>query len=187
MAITRRMKVGTPHVELFGDWQKTKNLLSTIDATVLLGYKAGQLSAANKLKKAIRRNIRDNGGSLGWEPLSVRYQEYKAELGFDPSRMLYMTGAYYWNITVWNNGINYYVGLKKGVNSRNYFTGGNITLGQIANILEYGSDSRSIPARPLWHPTFRQIGGATRIKGIVMWHIRNQIQMNYGLKARITF
>jgi len=185
--IGRGMAVPTPLVTRIGNWEKVKTMLATLDATVLAGFRAGQLSAAKKLKRAIRRNIRENGGSLHWVPLSEKYMEYKEELGFDPNRMLYMTGAYYWNITIWDNGFNYFVGVKKGVHTRNFFTGGSITLGQIASILEHGSAARNIPARPLWAPTFRQMGGANRIKGLILWHIRNHIRMAYGVTAKITF
>lgn len=189
MVINRNLGAGQlapiPMVRKIGNWQRVHVMLATLDATVLLGFKAGQYSAAKKLKRAIRRNIRENGGVLHWEPLSVKYMEYKEELGFDPNRMLYMTGTYYWNITIWDNGLNYYVGVKKGI--RNSFTGGNITVGAIANILESGSAARNIPARPLWAPTFRMMGGKNRIKGLILWHIRNQIRMAYGVDAKITF
>lgn len=188
MSITRnlgRHQVPEVTIKKFGDWEKVDKLLHNFDATVLAGFKAGQYSAAKKLKKAVKRNIRENGGSLGWQPLSYKYQEYKMELGFDPDRILYLTGTYYWNINIWSNGLTYYVGVKKGL--RNHFTGGNITVGQIANILEHGSATKNIPARPLWFPTYRQIGGGNRVKALIVWHIRNQIRLQHGVSARITF
>lgn len=184
MSVTRRLSPITPEIRLFGDWQKTRRVLATLDTTVALGVLSGQKSAALKLKRLIKKNIRENGGSLGWEPVSQKYAKYKSSKGYDPSNLLVMSGLYYRNINIWHKNGKYYVGVKKGITNK--VSGGNLTVGKIARILEYGSTIRNIKARPLWIPTFKQFGGKKRLQGIMIWHIRNQILKNYGLRAKIT-
>lgn len=190
MSVTRRINLPgnlppiTPDIIIWGDWQRSKHLLNTIDGVIMMASLKAKKSAAEKLKAAIRKNIRENGGSLGWPPLSTKYQAWKSRKGYDANRMLRMTGLYYRSINVWRKGLNYYVGVQRGI--RNPASGGNITVGQIAKILEYGSDHVGIPARPLWGPTYKQFGGSARIRGLMVWHLRNEIYKHYGVRPRLT-
>ena len=181
---TRRISDFSPEVELFGDWDKVQKLLDGIDLTIRIGTTMGQVSAANKLKAVIRKNIRENGGSIGWPPVSRRYAMKKRSMGYDPNNLLVLTGLYYRSINIWSNGNTYYVGLK--ARTRNMRTGGKITLAEIATILEHGSVVKKIKARPLWKPSFKQFGGTARIKYLIIWHIRNQIRVRHGVNAKIT-
>lgn len=183
MSITRKIGGYTPEIELIGDWVKVRKLLTTLEPIVLEGVMAGQLSASQKLAKIVKRNIRENGGSLGWEPVSPKYKEYKTRLGFDPENLLVMTGLYYRSISIWNNGTSYYVGIKK--HTRQTYGGRDKSLASIARILESGT-AKGVKARPLWIPSYKQMGGNRRVKGLIIWHIRNKIRIATGLKARIT-
>lgn len=182
--ITRRVPNYSPQVELFGDWDKTKNLINGLEPTIRAGALLGQKSAADKLLKLIKKNIRENGGSIGWPPVSDKYAKVKKNMGYDPNNLLVLTGLYYRNINVWNKGFTYYVGINRNV--KNTKTGGKLTLIQIATILEYGSVARKIKARPLWRPTFKQFGGSARIKSLIVWHIRNLILTKYGVRAKVS-
>lgn len=182
--ITRSFEPMVPQIELFGDWERTEYMLKNIELAISLGNKAALLSASNKIKRIVRRNIRENGGSIGWPPVSENYAEFKSSLGYDPNNLYHLTGIYYRNITIWSNAGVYYVGLKN--HTRNTFTGGRITLIQIAKILEAGSFVRNIQPRPLWKPSFRQFGGTLRLKGLIIWHIRNQIRLKAGVTAKVT-
>ena len=182
--VTRRVPNYSPQVELFGDWDKTKSLLNGIESTIAAGSILGQKAAADKLLKIVKKNIKENGGSIGWPPVSDKYARLKKSMGYDPSNLLVLTGLYYRNINVWNKGFTYYVGVNKNI--RNTKTGGKITLGQIATILEYGSVVRKIKARPLWRPSFKQFGGSARIKALMVWHIRNLIRTRHGISAKIS-
>lgn len=184
--VTRRIspRALSPQIELFGDWMKTKYILRTIDKTMMVGVMAGQRSAAQKLKRIVRRNIRENGGRIGWAPVSSTYAKYKSSKGYDPTNLYTMTGLYYQNIEVWRSGSRYNVGLKSGV--RHQRKGSTLTLAQIARVLESGSTVRNIKARPLWTPSFKQLGGTTKIKSIVLWHIRDHIYKAYKIRPRIT-
>lgn len=180
---TRRIPQYSPSIELFGDWDKTRSLINGLDVTIKAGAILGQKSAAEKLKKIIKKNIRENGGSIGWPPVSDKYAIRKKSMGYDPNNLLVLTGLYYRNINTWYNGNTYYVGLKSKV--RNPKTGGRLTLVQIANILEHGSVVRKIKARPLWRPSFKQFGGSARIKYLIVWHIRNLLRTKYGINVKI--
>lgn len=186
MPITR--KIGhnlSPTVELSGDWIKAKLLLSSLPSSVKEGSENGRRAAANQLKRIVRRNIRNNGSSLGWVPLSSSYKKKKASKGFSPDRIYYASGTYYNNIKIWEKGDRIYVGLKGRVKSNS--SPNRLTIGKIARILEYGSPSRNIPARPLWAPSFKQFGGNKRIKGYMTWHIRNVIKKSTGISPKLTF
>lgn len=184
MALRRKIPTLTPKVELFGDWDKTHRVFAQLPLAIKVGAELGENAALNELKKLIKQNIRTNGGSLGWKALSSRTLKNKSGSKY-PTSILRMTGLYYRSITITKtaNGTKYL-----GVPSRTYYPNKGAsgpTLLQVATIHEYGSDK--IPARPLWKPTFKQFGGNARIKGYLIWHIRNQIMIQCGVKAKVTF
>lgn len=184
MTVTRKLNNYAPKVELFGDWDKVNFLLETIDTTIKVGAILGQKSAAEKILVIVKKNIRENGGSLGWAPLSEKYKEYKIKKGYNPDSILRMTGLYYKSITKWSNGMNYFVGVKRSTRYTKR-KGKNLTVTQVATILEHGSSILNIPARPLWGPSYKQFGGNARLKSLMIWHIRNQIYLRYQIRAKI--
>lgn len=185
MSVTRKIPIPIPIIRKEGDWIKTRRVLAGIGGATTRGYKLGQLAFANKMLKQVRRNIRNNGGSIGWPPVSSRYADYKSRLGKDPNNLLVLSGLYYKSIHVWEkNGI-YYTGVKHGV--RYPQERGGLTVGQVAKILETGSLVMNIPARPLWKPSYRQIGGNLGVKKTMIWYIRRQIRTELNVEAKITF
>ena len=173
-----------PEVELLGDWQRVRNLTREIPLAVREGSILGKKSAARQLRRVVRRNIRENGARIGWKPLSSTYKKKKSRRGFPANRIYYASGSYYRAIQIWDQGNNTFVGIRKRKYSKS--SKSRLTLGQIARVLETGSIIRNIPARPLWGPSFRQFGGNKRIKGFMIWHIRNQIYLKTGVKAKIS-
>lgn len=182
--VTRRIPNISPQVELFGDWDRTKALLNGIESTIAAGALIGQRAAAEKLLKIVKKNIRENGGSIGWPQVSDKYAQLKRSMGYDPGNLLVLTGLYYKNISIRQNGLTFYVGLNKNI--KNPKTGGKITLAKIAIILEHGSVVAKIKARPLWTPSFKQFGGSSRIKSLMVWHIRSLIMARHGIRAKIS-
>lgn len=165
-----------------GDWVGTGLLIADLNLLIAAGSKEGQKSAATKLMKLVRRNLKI-GGAPGkpFAPLKKSYAEQKAAEGFDPNRILYRTGLYYRSIKVWAKGSKYYVGVKRGVKA----SGSNHTVGWVAHILERGSSVQGIIARPLWVPTFKQFGGSKRIRAIIVWHIARLIYLRHGVRVKI--
>lgn len=187
MAITKRAPGFQPKVELFGDWDKTTKAFINLPNAIKLGSQLGKNAALKELEKQIKANIRSNGGSLGWKELSKRTLKNKEGSKY-PTSILRMTGLYYRSITRWTNPATNTTYL--GVKPRTYYPkkgASGLTVNQVANILENGSASKNLPARPLWKPTFKRFGGNARIKGYMIWHIRNQILLQCGVRARVTF
>lgn len=164
-------KYGT-EVVLTGDWDLARNFLGRMDKLIAQGALAGQISAGEKIRAEVRKNIRENGSSLGWPPLSLLYAEKKTGMGFDPNRLLYATGTYYRSIELSIKPPRVSVRVKP----RASHPTSKLTVSQIATILEYGSSARNIPARPLWGPSFKRIGGAQRVRNIIKWHIANKLR-----------
>lgn len=181
---TRNLSNYQPEFKFEGDWAQVLWLTQGAAATISEGAILGQLSAGKKMEKIVKRHIRENGARIGWPLLSSETQEKKASMGFNADRMYYMTGTYYWNIKTWRLGDKVYTGIKKGIR---HPINTHITIGQIANILEYGAQSRGIPPRPLWAPSFKDLGGAKRVRGLILWHIKNQFRINHGINPKITF
>lgn len=175
----------TPEVELIGDWNKAINLMYQLPLLIKEGSLKGQIAAAKQFRRIVRRHIRNNGSSLGWVPLKESYKKKKGRAGFPVNRIYYASGSYYNNIKVWSKDGQTFIGVK--ARTKSLSTKSSLTLGQIARILEYGSDARGIPARPLWIPSFREFGGNKRIQGFITWHIRDTIFKRTGVKSKITF
>lgn len=189
MSVTRRIRgielpqlngIIAPQIELFGDWELTRRMLLTLDDTLTAALHKANKEAAKRLRRTVRRNIRESGGSIGWAPLKPETKKLKKRRGQDPDRILFATGLYYRSITIWNKGTNYYVGVKRGIRHR----GMNKTVGEIARLHESGTSH--IPARPLWAPSYRQMGGGRRVKNLLIWHIRNQIYLKYGVRPKMS-
>lgn len=165
-----------------GNWLKTSAFIADLSSMIAIGSARGQESAAKKLRKLIRQNIKNQGPpGVNWPSLSQNYSKIKGAEGYDPNKMLIRTGLYYRSIKVWSKGNNYYVGVKKGVRA----SGGKRTVAWVAHLLERGSEVRNIKARPLWVPTFKQFGGNKRIKAHIVWHIANIIYLKYGVRVKI--
>jgi len=169
-----------------GNWLKAGLLVSDMRNLIAIGSMTGQRSAALKLKALVRKNLKGQGvpGMAPWPDLAPGYKKAKAKAGFSPDLKLIRTGLYYRSITTWTKGTKYYVGIKKGVRASGKNSAGK-TLGYIAHILERGSHSHSIKARPLWVPTFKQFGGNKRIKNIIVWHIARLIYLRHGVKVKV--
>ena len=133
--------------------------------------------------KLVKHYIRTNGGELGWAPLKPSTIAKKTKKGYSGDTLYRMTGTYMGAIKTWRKGDNIYVGLERGLH---HPISKGLTIGQIANVLEYGSQARGIPARPLWAPAFRKFGGSKKIRRLILWHIRAQFRLRYGINAKLT-
>lgn len=174
-----------PAVELIGDWDKVQSLLSQLPLAVKIGSKAGQLSAAEKIKDLVRKNIRNRGPEgVHWNRYSMRYEARKIRLGGDVSKFYRLTDTYYSNIKVINsNSGKIMVGLPRGIKGR--VNSKPIDIGTIARILEHGSEAHNITARPLWAPTLKQFGGKKRVAYHIVYHIRSTVYAMTGLRAKV--
>lgn len=142
---------------LTGDWDKLNNLFKGLKQAFDKAGKETLQKLAMEGEKFAVKAIKNQ--SLGWVPLDPKYLARK--IGKGESNKIYVaTSSYYQSITSWVSKGKGYVGVRRMVKERDssgrYVKGGsqsNNLIADIANILEYGSPARGIPARPLWRPT----------------------------------
>lgn len=182
--VTRVLRSYIPEIELEGDWDKVGKVIGGLENAIAIGVEKGQKSAAEKILALTRKNIRESGASLGWQPVSPGYAKWKTSKGYDPKKLLMMSRTYYNNIHIWNKGDRYYVGLKHNI--KNPVTNKGITVSEIANILERGDKAGKIKPRRLWAPTFKQFGGTAQLKKLIVWHVKNEIRNRLGVNAKAT-
>lgn len=185
-SVTRTLPSYIPDVELIGEWDTLENALPKLNAAIERGVKKGQESAARKLYDIVRKNIRNHGAGLGWEPVSDKYAEYKKHRGGDPAKFMMLSRTYYDSVLSWESNGRYYVGVKRNV--YNTFSKSRITVGRIAQILERGRGpagySGRIKARPLWTPSYKEFGGIRTIRSLIVWHVQREIKAT-GLKVKV--
>ena len=161
--------------ELFGDWAKTMYILKTIGPKVKLASTKAQLKVGKEIAKKVRGHIRNQ--DLGWEPLSTKYAEAKANAGLQGGTLMAYNN-YINAIKVWQPGNRHMVliGVKRGIYTRE-INGkrSRLEIAEIAGIHEFSSGKR-VPRRPLWNPTIAEMGGANGIKKMYInslaWHLR---------------
>lgn len=181
------ISVGRPLVEvkLTGPVHRIEAMLFDLDKCTLAGAKLAQLKTAERIKKDIRKHIREDGASLGeyWPALTKKTQEYKRRKGYasKATKRWNFTGMIYNNIVINQNGLNVVVTIRPNV--KNTKTGGKATLAQIAMRMEYGTSK--MPSRPLFKPVHRQYKKNGVLKALTIWHIRNIIMVKHGVKAKI--
>lgn len=158
-------------VILDGDWNKLKLTLDQLRAQILQASLEGQNSAAEKFRTLLRRNMR-SAQTMGFAPLSPKTIDLKSKRGHDLS-MFMASHTYYNSIEVIRRGNTIRVGIKPW--TRNPYS--KMTVAQIAVVLEYGSQARGIPARPLWRQTWKQFGGPSRVRSIMAWHIHKRLKL----------
>jgi len=175
----------SPTIVLDGDWLKTGALIKDLPRLILLGSGKGQRSGAEKLKKIVKKYIRQGKAPPGvhWPEFSNDYKRLMKWRGGNPESFYYQTGLYYRSIKVWHNATKtvYYVGVEKGKKR----PGTKVTIAKIARLLEMGSAHLHIQARPLWKPAYKASKGSRKIKSLIIWHIRKEIYNAYGVRARV--
>ena len=90
------------------------------------------------------------GQKYNWRPLSEEYLEWKKEQGLD-DRILIATGDYVDSIQVRKTkrgtGVQIQVGVPAGIHEPS-----GLPYRTLARIMEFGSSTRGVPARPHWRP-----------------------------------
>lgn len=148
------------NVSFNGNWAGVTLALRTLPLEVAAAAVWGQRKSAETLVKKVKGHI--NSQDLGWP------QKSSQTLSNDP-RILVDQGDYYAAIRAWKDGMTYYAGVKSSaINSR----GARIV--DYANMNEYGGGR--LPARPLWQPTIREMGGNSGFRNIVIMAIYAKVQ-----------
>lgn len=182
--MAKRVNIGIPtppniQVNLVGDWEKVQYLLSNLDNSIKKGYDNGIDNISRKLLSIIRTAIisgqpPENSG-VTWEPLSPTTLKRRPN-----EELYYLTGLFYRSIGLYKYKSRTLVGL--AINNKR--PNSNLTLNQLALILEYGSETKHIPARPLFKPSLKSFGGTKKISEILIRAIKASIVKETGISSR---
>lgn len=146
-------------IEFTGNWEVAGRILRQLPTTIKSAGVYGQRRAAERLVKIVRDHI--NNQDLGWAPRSSKSVE-------GDSRVLVSSGDYYGSIRAWKNGDSYFAGVPK-----NSYNSKGIAIIEYALAHEYGFGS--MPERPLWEPSYRDIGGKAGVQAIIKLAIKNKL------------
>lgn len=147
-------------IGVFGDWRRVQMALNNLPRIVMSSATWGQREVAEKLVKIVKGHI--NNQDLGW---SARVDTTNSN---DP-RILVDYGDYYGAIKAYSDKGIYYAGVK-----RDAFNREGTRIADYAVVHEYGWGS--IPKRPLWAPSFKEMGGSRGIKEIITRAIQTKIK-----------
>lgn len=165
-------------ITMHGDWGKARYMLRDLPLNVLEASKKAQKTVADKYRRTLIRNIKTN--KFGFQ-LGIDYAIWKAKKGGDPNKVAFWTGLYIRSIITDEHGLYTSVRIKPGIRYSTGFHGkkgqSNITVDQLARILEKGSVSRSISPKPFWKMTYHELGGT---KGLGRTFIRSLTQRVRG-------
>lgn len=147
-------------VKFIGNWEIVGRALKKLPQTLNSAGVWGQRKAAERLVSIVKGHI--NNQDLGWAPRSARSTSGDA-------RILVDDGDYYSSIKAWKSGNSYFAGVpKNAVNEKG------VPIIEYALTHEHGF--RNTPSRPLWGPSFDEIGGKKGVESIVKSAIRNKLQ-----------
>lgn len=166
-------------IKLDGDWQALDKLSNTLQQTVYQGYEKGIATFSNRLVRIIRRSLRTgtpppNSGVV-WAPHSpatiAKWGEHT---------LLNLTGQYSETVGLYKYKSRTLIGLPINTSKVSRYNN-KITLNQLAIILEYGTNR--IPARPLYAPAYKSVGGRRELKKELLKNIRSQLYKDTGIRA----
>jgi hypothetical protein len=110
---------------------------------------------ALEARRRIRKHIKKQ--DLDWASVKPEYQEQKTKEGYG-NLIWKRTGYLYKKIKIIRkNGVNGFLGYDVGFEEDDIYPNTNIPVGLVAKVLEYGSPSRNIPARPLFRVVREEI------------------------------
>lgn len=206
--MARRININLPspdkliQIHTTGQWEQVIAGMDAAGQEVLRGYQDGVIEYGELIINLVREAIRSGSppGGGHWEPLSEHYQKKtRKHTPYD------LTGQYYSSVGVFTNRKRTWVGMPYNIRYRGKDT--NLTLNQIAKILEFGragsgyidgedeeddaldAATSYMPARPLWAPAFRVSGGQAGIRAILLKNIRRRLSNAFGItnnQVRIT-
>ena len=170
---------------------QAKELISRMPEIETIAYRKGTVNFGKMLARYVRKCITTNTPPPGvsWPPHSDDYLR-----NYDVKGFWYLSGQMLRSIRVREyNGNRFYVGPDPGeaaiapVNKKGRSHSSSLTLIQLARMLELGSTAQyneegvqnthnDIPARPLFRPSFKAVGGTERLKRYIIANLRREIQ-----------
>lgn len=173
-------------VKLKGNWVEATKLPSRVANAMRKGYDEGvnKFSARflKTINQAITTGVPPKGSGVKWDPLSPKtLKRYGAHTPY------LLTGLYRHSIKEFKSKTRHYIGMSKSKASGGKMSpDSNLTLSQLARLLEYGNDEGAgsgIPPRPLWGPTLKSVGGKQRLKKYILDSVRSRLSAR-GIRIR---
>ena len=161
--------------QIVGSWKEANYLLNNPEYFKQCLNK-GLRSYCHVYRKEVIKNLKTGGASLAWEPLKdSSYKKFKGKNSVNSS-LLRFTDLYLNSIKLIKSGGNWTVGVEKGIpNLQMESLGrGGLEVHEYAGVLERGYEG--IPARPLWGPTYVNMGGPTTIRKFVAQAFRDKLK-----------
>ena len=170
-------------LEEVGNWRALSTQLDRLPVEVRRqAYKAMKNYGALYVA-ALKRNIKSSGKDLRprWADYSEKYGKYKEKHGKGNAPMWTWTrtvrDAIHMTTQEKTFSVQVLVGQVYG--SRGNRTGDPLNAAQIALILETGSEARGIAPRPLFYPTWRQMGGNRALSEYVHKHLSSTVRDHF--------
>jgi hypothetical protein len=143
-------------VEELGNWNAVSTFINTLPPKIRLTVYGVMDAYAHRYKALLKEVIRNNGGPIGgWAPLNREYRLRKTQ---NSNAIYRYSEVLYKHIIVESfpssGRVICTVAQDAGVLSH-----GKMSASQVAHILESGSLTHNIPARPLFKPTWKLMGG----------------------------
>jgi len=166
--------------------EKVRKLIAAMPEIETRAYQKACTNFGKMLAKYVRKCIMSNTPPEGvsWPPHSDDYLKKYNVQGF-----WYLSGQMLRSIRLRQYQGGYYVGPNPGekavdpVNKYERSRPSKLTLVQLARILEGGTEGHSnskfhndIPARPLFRPSFKAVGGTERLKKYLISNLRREVK-----------
>lgn len=154
-------------IKTIGLWQRELRKMRYLPRDIKVSSNWGQQKAAQKLVGIVKGHLEKQ--DLPWAPLAESTKRTKYDW-----RTLIESETYINNIKAFRKGGVYYAGVKRGVTEPN-----GIETSVVAAMHEFGSGGSGIglPARPLWAPSLKEMGGTRGIRKIVMQAIARKLRL----------
>lgn len=164
-------------VKLNGEWQKVEYLVSNLGPSMQRGYDKAVSQFSRNLLAIVRESltlgIPPVGGGVTWQPLAPstikRYGQHP---------IYNLTGLYSRSVGLFRYKSMVLIGLPPGIRRSSQKE---LTMNQLAIMLEFGSKDGRIPPRPVWAPSLKVAGGKNKLKQLILTEIRKELQ-KYGVR-----
>lgn len=153
-------------VEELGNWRAVSTYIETLPKNTKKAVYAALLFYGKSYQKKLKEVIKGNGALIGgWKALNPKYQARKKQ---NKDNIYRYSGALYKGIIVKSNLTMGQVIVTVDQNA-GLLSKGKMSISQVAKVLESGSikGKHNIPARPLFKPTWRHMGGNTTLRAVV--------------------
>lgn len=149
-------------VRPFGNWAAARNRTSKLPQTIKRSIRAAEEKVAKRLIKIVREHIIKQ--DLNWVPLSDAAIKSKGH-----NKVYRFTGTYFNSLKFWQKGYSVEIGIPRGV----YEPRNGVELWKVATWMELGTTK--MPARPIWGPSIKELGGRGGMQDIVADTLREKL------------